>query len=123
MSAILKNCPFCGGEAKLYPPTYAEDNPSEIVGPACVNCHDCCAAIVGTWEDDAIEAWNRRDAAHLISAAPDLLDALRECQAALAMMVSPNSIEQTTVANAFAAATAADVKARAAIAKAEGRQP
>ena len=52
-----------------------------------------------------------------------LLDALRECQSALAMMVSPNSIEQTTVANAFAAATAADVKARAAIAKAEGLQP
>ena len=73
------------------------------------------------WRDDIIAT----DAANskLISAAPDLLDALRECQAALAMMVSPNSIEQTTVANAFAAATAADVKARAAIAKAEGRQP
>lgn len=71
MSAILKNCPFCGGEAKLYPPTYAEDNPSEIVGPACVNCHDCCAAIVGTWEDDAIEAWNRRDAVQQIGGAPD----------------------------------------------------
>ncbi|TGR83557.1 hypothetical protein EN866_34160 [Mesorhizobium sp. M2D.F.Ca.ET.223.01.1.1] len=54
----------------------------------------------------------------LMAAAPELLDALRECQAALAMMVAPNSIEQTTVVNAFAAATAADVKARAAISKA-----
>jgi hypothetical protein len=57
----------------------------------------------------------------LLAAAPDLLEALRLSQSALAMMIAPNAIQQTTVVNAFAAATAAEVAARSAIAKAEGR--
>jgi restriction alleviation protein Lar len=56
----LQICPFCGGVAKLYPQTYSEENPSEVIGPAVVNCHDCSAAVIGDWEDDALAAWNRR---------------------------------------------------------------
>jgi 3-deoxy-D-manno-octulosonic-acid transferase len=50
----------------------------------------------------------------------ELLEALRESQAALASIISPRSIEQTTVVNAFAQATAAEAKARRVIAKATG---
>lgn len=38
-------------------------------------------------------------------------EVLRECQSALVMVISPGSIGQTTVANAFAAATAAEARA------------
>jgi len=48
----------------------------------------------------------------------ELVEALKDCQTALAMMISPDSIGQTTVAIAFAQATKAEAKARAAIAKA-----
>lgn len=42
----------------------------------------------------------------------EIKDALRECQAALAMMVSPERISATTLASAYATATAAEAKAR-----------
>lgn len=58
--------------------------------------------------------------ARLIAAAPDLLEALRDAQKALALIVEPDAIKQSTVINAFAQTMAAEVKARAAIAKAEG---
>jgi hypothetical protein len=48
----------------------------------------------------------------------ELVEALKGCQAALAMMIEPNSIERTTLQTAFAQATEAEAKARAAIAKA-----
>lgn len=54
----------------------------------------------------------------LIAAAPELLDALRQCQSALAMMVAPDAIKSTSVLHAFAQVTAAEVVARAVIAKA-----
>ncbi len=38
--------------------------------------------------------------------------ALRECQFALAMMIAPDAIKQTTAVNAFAAAVAAEARAR-----------
>lgn len=38
--------------------------------------------------------------------------ALRECQRVLAMMIDPESIKSTSVIHAFAAATAAEAKAR-----------
>lgn len=69
---------------------------------------------------DGIQSENRMADAHLIAAAPDMLAALTECQAALAMMIEPNSIERTTLPVAFAQATAAEAKARAAIARATG---
>ncbi len=56
--------------------------------------------------------------ARLIAAAPDLLAALTLCQSALAMMIAPDAIQSSTVLNAFAQATEAEAKARAAIQKA-----
>lgn len=56
----LLPCPFCGGTANLYPPTYSDENPSEVIGPAVINCPDCTAAVIGDWEDDALAIWNRR---------------------------------------------------------------
>lgn len=43
-------------------------------------------------------------------------EALKLCQQALAMMIAPNAIRQTTVLHAFAVATEAEAKARAVIA-------
>lgn len=54
------------------------------------------------------------------AAAIDLLTALHACQTALAMMISPDAIKQTSALHAFAQATEAETKARSAIAKAEG---
>lgn len=48
-----------------------------------------------------------------------LMEALKESRAALAMMISPDCINQTTAINAFHACAAAESKARAAIEKAE----
>jgi len=56
--------------------------------------------------------------AYLIAASPDMLAALHIAQAALAMMIEPNSISKTTLPIAFAQATEAEAKARTAIAKA-----
>lgn len=63
----------------------------------------------------------KADIASLARSNADLLSALRECQSVLALMVSPKAIQQTTILHAFAMATAAEVKARAAIIMAEGR--
>jgi len=52
------------------------------------------------------------------SAEADMLAALLACQSALAMMIAPDAIKQTSVLNAFAQATEAEAQARAAIAKA-----
>jgi hypothetical protein len=58
--------------------------------------------------------------ARLIAAAPDMLAALRECQSTLAMIIAPDAGKRTSALHAFAQATAAEAKARAAISKAEG---
>lgn len=60
--------------------------------------------------------------ARLIAAAPELLAALEGAQKALAMMIAPDAIKQTTVLNAFAAATDAELRAREAITKATGAE-
>ena len=52
----------------------------------------------------------------------ELLEALTAAQVALAMIVSPFSIESTTVLDAYTHALNAEAKARAAIAKATGEQ-
>lgn len=66
---------------------------------------------------DGIQSENREADARLIAAAPDLLAALKIAQAALAMMIEPNSISKTTLPVAFAQATEAEAIARGAIAK------
>jgi hypothetical protein len=51
----------------------------------------------------------------------EIVEAMEAAQSALAMMIAPDAIKKTTVANAFATATAAESKVRAALARAEGR--
>ena len=58
------------------------------------------------------------DAPHLREVNAALVEALREAQSALALMVSPGAIRQSTVSHAYAQLTAAEAKARAAIARA-----
>lgn len=72
-----------------------------------------------TFFDDADAALSAMPA----PAAPDLLEALRSCQSALASMIDPDAIKSSTVLNAFTQATEAEAKARRAIAKAEGADP
>lgn len=76
------------------------------------------AAVYGNRNDCSVDECGRARA-RLIAAAPDLLAALKACQAALAM-IDPKAIKSSSVINAFAQATEAECKARAAIAKAEG---
>jgi len=51
---------------------------------------------------------------------PALLEALKEAQSVLAMMVEPGAIQQTTVISAYAAAVAAEAKARTVLSQAIG---
>lgn len=49
----LRKCPFCGGE---------ELTISSILGEHYIVCDTCTCAGPGAWtEQEAIEAWNRRD--------------------------------------------------------------
>lgn len=72
----------------------------------------------GTWVADVAdfrcESQSRADA-RLIAAAPDMLAALKAAQSALAMMIAPDAIKNTSVLHAFTNATEAEAKARAAI--------
>lgn len=74
------------------------------------------------WLTPVFEEAHRRfptpEAPHLREVNAALVGALREAQSALALMVSPDAIRQSTVSHAFAQATAADAKARAALARA-----
>lgn len=58
------------------------------------------------------------EATHLREVNAALVEALREAQSALALMVSPDAIRQSTVSHAYAQLTAAEAKARAALARA-----
>ena len=62
---------------------------------------------------------SEREIEHLREVNAALVEALREAQSALALMVSPDAIRQSTVSHAFARATAAEAKARAAAMQAE----
>ena len=52
MTAELRPCPFCGGEAHLQP----------FMGYWTVGCTDCFGAVVGKIEtkEEAIKEWNKR---------------------------------------------------------------
>ena len=58
------------------------------------------------------------EATHLREVNAALVGALREAQSALALMVSPDAIRQSTVSHAYAQLTVAEAKARAALARA-----
>jgi hypothetical protein len=83
---------------------------------------DVVAHIVDVdWLDDPAKVGPKCLAnARLIASAPDLLDALKAAQTALAMIVSPFAIEATTTLDAYTHALNAEQAARAAIAKATG---
>ena len=49
---------------------------------------------------------------------PDLVEALKQSQKALSMMITPTQIDQTTTLQAFAIATEAEAKARDVLSKA-----
>ena len=61
---------------------------------------------------------SKREIEHLREVNAALVEALREAQSALALMVSPDAIRQSTVSHAFAQATAAEANARAALSSA-----
>ena len=112
----LLPCPFCGSTAS-----------EGCGGPKqhWISCDGC--SVEGPIEEEmfqAVAAWNTRtpDAPHLREVNAALVEALREAQSALALMVSPDAIRQSTVSHAFAPATAAEAKARAALALATGEQ-
>lgn len=58
--------------------------------------------------------------ARLMVAAPDMYEALRLCKEALDAVVSPPAIKSTSTVHAYAQCVAAELKARAALAKATG---
>ena len=64
---------------------------------------------------------SKREIEHLREVNAALVEALREAQSALALMVSPDAIRQSTVSHAYAQLVAAETKARAALAAAEPR--
>ena len=65
---------------------------------------------------------SKREIEHLREVNAALVEAVREAQSALALMVSPDAIRQSTVSHAYAQLTAAEAKARAALALATGEQ-
>lgn len=65
----LLPCPFCGGEAKLFHNTQAEDARNWWWIAYCVNEDNCGAGIGGgASEAAAITQWNRRDTNAILSA-------------------------------------------------------
>ena len=125
-------CPFCGD----FPCLADNETKEQYADTWFVICEECGAKGPaeydgsGDWQpatrtkqecmDAAVRCWNRRtpDATHLREVNAALVEALREAQSALALMVSPDAIRQSTVSHAFAQATAAEAKARAALARA-----
>ena len=81
---------------------YSQEEPEFFVIPA-------------TYHGTVAKAFNEPDA-RLIAASPTMLEALRQCQRALAMMIAPDVIKQTTTLHAFTKCTAAELAAREAIA-------
>lgn len=60
MSEKLLPCPFCGGEAQFVPAPTDEENETLVLGPAMVNCTRCDAHMLGQFDEESIEGWNRR---------------------------------------------------------------
>lgn len=114
MAEKLKPCPFCGAPAHL-----DYDTKAGMFGPDAGHKPGCFLMDLDfrdyADERHAVTVWNRRS-----DHSPALLEALKEAQSVLAMMVEPDAIQQTTTLHAYAAAAAAEAKARAAIRQAEG---
>lgn len=108
----LKPCPFCGAPAEVI---HLEGGENE--GGSCVSCTSCFASsnVEFEFKENLVDNWNRR-----ADPVPALLEALKEAQSVLAMMVEPGAIRKTAVLSAYAAAVAAEAKARAALSQALG---
>ena len=68
---------------------------------------------------EAVSGGSKAQMLHFVSDAKadiaELASALSDCQRALAMLIAPDAIRQTTVIHAFAQVTAAEAKARSLI--------
>lgn len=61
--AVLKRCPFCGGEAETHNCGTFENEKLAVIldGRVGVHCSEChTATIPCASEEEAIEMWNRR---------------------------------------------------------------
>ena len=62
-SLRLRECPFCGGDARIIPHQFYSDEKkawvTDCYGIDCQDCHASSYQFYGT-ERQAIEAWNRR---------------------------------------------------------------
>lgn len=78
--------------------------------------HDFVCDTYGDGGDDSRSIEIARANAKLIASLPAMRTALEQCQKALAMMIAPDAIRQTTTINAFEQCTAAELAARKALA-------
>ena len=69
MSKVLRNCPFCGGEAIMKAPCGIEDSRRAI------ECDQCGNVIEYFDEKEAVECWNARD---VRDAVHTVIDTVRE---------------------------------------------
>jgi len=69
---------------------------------------------------DPFDPRNAPDEPETVDHTTELLEALRKCQAALAMLTAPDAIKSSSVLHAWAHCVEAEAAARAAISKATG---
>ncbi|ABF71312.1 p059 [Rhizobium phage 16-3] len=95
-----------------YIPEWFDNPPVQIVG-----ADDEVVADNVTFYPTAVMPGDAELIVRAVNSYDELLSALSQSQKALAMMISPDCIAQTTVSHAFATATAAEASARSIIAR------
>jgi Lar family restriction alleviation protein len=83
MTSELRDCPFCGGEARLFDASGTRFKPA-------VTCMDCAAAVPARTRDTAITAWNTRAKAdQIMGVEGDAEAALAALKAEVVEVVEP----------------------------------